>query len=59
MAGVLADFTDRITQWSRVNNPFYGGVHADLLSLLPFAVLMLLLGLVAHERLFAPAKSLR
>ena len=25
MAGVLADVTDRMTEWSRANNPFYGG----------------------------------
>jgi len=57
MSGVLADVTDRITGWSRANDPFYGGPQADLLSLLPFAVLALLLGLVAHERLFAPART--
>ena len=28
MAGVTADFTDRITQWSVTNNPFFDGVSA-------------------------------
>ena len=57
MAGVLADFTERMTEWSRANNPFFDGANADLLSLIPFAALVLLLAAVAHERLFAPSKS--
>ena len=31
MAGVTADFTDRITRWSTANNPFFEGPRADLL----------------------------
>ena len=56
MAGVTSAFTDRVTEWSRANNPFYGGVNADALSLIPFAALILLLVAVSRERLFSPAK---
>ena len=38
MAGVLTDFTRRITDWSTAHNPFFGGPHADLLSLIPFVL---------------------
>jgi uncharacterized oligopeptide transporter (OPT) family protein len=49
MAGVMADFTERITQWSAMNNPFFAGAHSDMLSMLPFAALTLLLLLVGRE----------
>jgi putative OPT family oligopeptide transporter len=54
MAGVTADFTDRITQWSTVHNPFFEGPHSDLLSLFPFTLLTLLLALVARDMILAP-----
>src|SRR5436190_11965524 len=43
MAGVTADFTDRITKWSSANNPFFQGARAALISLIPFVVLIVLL----------------
>jgi uncharacterized oligopeptide transporter (OPT) family protein len=57
MAGVTADFTDRITQWSAANNPFFDGARSDLLSMLPFAVLTLLLYLVSREVILTPKKG--
>jgi OPT oligopeptide transporter protein len=57
MAGVTADFTDRITRWSTANNPFYGGANADLLALIPFGLLILLLTLTAREAILAPDRS--
>jgi hypothetical protein len=54
MAGVLAQLTDRLTEWSATSNPFFGGPIADLLSLLPFGLLTLLLYLVGREVLLAP-----
>jgi hypothetical protein len=54
MAGVTADFSDRITRWSAMNNPFFEGPHADLLSMIPFAGLTLLLYLVGRELVLAP-----
>jgi len=57
MAGVTADFTDRITRWSSANNPFFEGPHSDLLSVVPFAILTLLLYLVARELILVPRTS--
>ena len=37
MAGIMGDFTQRLTEWSAANNPFFEGPRADLLSLIPFA----------------------
>ena len=57
MAGVTADFTDGITRWSVANNPFFEGPSSDLLSVLPFAVLTLLLYLVSRELILAPRSA--
>jgi OPT oligopeptide transporter protein len=57
MAGVTADFSDRITRWSTANNPMFEGGHSDLLSMIPFAVLTLLLYLVSREVILAPRRS--
>ena len=48
LAGVLGDFDAALQRWSNANNPFYAGPMADVLALLPFALLMLLLWLVAR-----------
>jgi uncharacterized oligopeptide transporter (OPT) family protein len=53
MAGVTAAFTERITTWSTAHNPFFSGQHADLLSMLPFALLVAFLYLVGREVLMA------
>lgn len=42
-AGVLSDFDTFITDWSTTHNPFFEGSHADLLSLLPYALLIAVL----------------
>ena len=54
MAGVTADFTDRITRWSAAYNPLFEGPHADLLSLIPFTLLIVLLYLVSRELILVP-----
>jgi hypothetical protein len=54
MAGVTASFTERITNWSTASNPFFGGAHADALSMIPFALLIVFLYLVGREALMAP-----
>lgn len=43
MAGVLTHFDDHLTQWATQHNPFYAGAYADLLTMLPYAVLVVLL----------------
>jgi putative OPT family oligopeptide transporter len=50
MAGVLAPVTERFARWSQAANPFYGGAHADALSLIPFGVLIVMLTLAGLER---------
>ncbi len=57
MAGVLSDFTGRITTWAAANNPFFEGPNANLLSLVPFAALVVLLLLVSREVLLAPRRD--
>src|SRR5439155_23566594 len=54
MAGVTADFTDRISRWATASNPFFDGPRSDLLSMVPFLVLIVLLYLVAREAILAP-----
>jgi uncharacterized oligopeptide transporter (OPT) family protein len=58
MAGIMGDFTERITAWSTHNNPFFAGPRADLLSMIPFSVLIVVLYLVGREALLRP-KALR
>jgi uncharacterized oligopeptide transporter (OPT) family protein len=54
MAGIMGDFTARVTAWSTANNPFFAGPSADLLSLIPFALLVTLLFLVGREAILRP-----
>jgi putative OPT family oligopeptide transporter len=39
MAGVLGDVQTKIEDWAAANNPFFGGAHADALSMIPFVLL--------------------
>jgi putative OPT family oligopeptide transporter len=39
VAGVLSDTQAHIDSWSEAHNPFYSGEYADLLSVVPFALL--------------------
>ena len=56
LAGVpwqrLIDFNHRVDAWSE-RNPLHTGAMADLLSLIPFAVLAVMLYLVGRELLLA------
>ncbi len=54
-AGVLTDFDKAVGDWSTANNPFFDGPNADLLSMLPYALLVGLLFWVGREKV-APAK---
>ena len=53
-AGVMTDFDAVVTAWSSASNPFFSGANADLLSLLPYAAIMLLLYWVAREKRTVP-----
>ncbi|MBI5771408.1 MAG: oligopeptide transporter, OPT family [Verrucomicrobia bacterium] len=57
LAGVLSDFDAAVGKWAEANNPFVHGPNSDLLSLLPFAGLIVVLYLVAREKLLAPKKT--
>ena len=45
----LANFNKAVEHWSTNHNPLFGGANGDLLSMIPFLVLMLLLYLVGRE----------
>lgn len=49
----LAGVKRRVEEWSTAHNPFFNGANADLLALIPFAVLCILLYLVGRDVLLA------
>jgi putative OPT family oligopeptide transporter len=53
----LAATSDRVTAWATAHNPFFAGSHADLLALIPFAVLCVLLYLVGRDVLLVPRRK--
>jgi putative OPT family oligopeptide transporter len=55
-AGLWKERSDLIEHWSRTHNPFFAGPWADLLSLLPFLVLVIILYLVGREVILAPRR---
>jgi len=57
MAGVpfMADFNNKLDKLAE-SNPFVSSGNADMLSCIPFVILVVLLYLVGREKLLAPAK---
>jgi len=55
LAGVLGDVDAALQRWSTENNPFYSGPYADLLPLVPFALLAGLLWLVGRGSVLSDA----
>ena len=55
-AGLWRERSEVIEHWSRDNNPFFNGPWANVLSLLPFLVLVVILYLVGREVLLAPKR---
>jgi putative OPT family oligopeptide transporter len=55
MAGVpfMAEFNNKLDKWA-ATNPFIASGHADILSCIPFVILIALLYLVGREVLLAP-----
>jgi putative OPT family oligopeptide transporter len=45
----LVNFNKAIEDWSTAKNPLFGGGNADMLSVIPFLVIMVLLYLVGRE----------
>lgn len=52
-AGVLMGPAEKLTRGAAAQNPFYAGASADLLALIPFALLSVPLFLVGREKLLA------
>jgi putative OPT family oligopeptide transporter len=50
----LIPINHQIEQWQTAHNPFFNGARADLLALVPFAVLCLLLYLVGRDVFLRP-----
>jgi len=55
--GVLEDTDTKLLAWSRAHNPLFAGPWSDLLSMVPFVLLMLLLYAVGREWLLGPSKD--
>jgi len=53
LAGVTEDFDKKIAKWAELNNPLHNGPWADALSLIPFAILIILLYLTGREKILA------
>ena len=51
LAGVTEVFDKSIAKWAADNNPLHSGPLADGLSLIPFAILILLLYLTGREKI--------
>lgn len=49
-AGVLTGFDNAMTKWAEAVNPFFAGVNADVLSLIPYAAICVLLYWVGREK---------
>jgi hypothetical protein len=49
-AGVLTGFDAAVAKWAEANNPLFAGPMSDVLTLLPYALLVILLYWIARER---------
>ncbi|MFZ6802056.1 OPT family oligopeptide transporter [Undibacterium sp. Di24W] len=49
-AGIMTDFDKKIGDWAQANNPFFEGLHADGLSLIPFILIAFILYKVGREK---------
>ncbi|MFZ6674436.1 OPT family oligopeptide transporter [Undibacterium sp. Xuan67W] len=49
-AGILTNFDKSLNDWATVNNPFFEGINANALSMIPYALIVLLLYYVAREK---------
>ncbi len=57
MAGVLEPVDAVLTRWATAHNPFFAGPRADVLSLVPFAILTMLLLLAGWELVLKEKRS--
>jgi len=52
MTGAFSATDTKLEDWAKLHNPFFEGAYSDLLSLVPFAILSLLLYLTGRDILF-------
>jgi OPT oligopeptide transporter protein len=57
LAGALDRFDAALTDWSTAHNPFFDGPNSDALSMIPFAVLCVILYYVGREKLLSGKKT--
>jgi putative OPT family oligopeptide transporter len=57
MAGVLTNTSRGIEEWSAANNPLFRGPYADVLALIPFAILVAILLMTGWGKLFRPKEA--
>jgi putative OPT family oligopeptide transporter len=57
LAGVLTDTNKKIEDWAGAHNPFFTGDNSNLLSLIPFVVLIVLLYLTGREKILTSRAS--
>ena len=56
-AGVTSELQAKIDAWAAAHNPFFAGAASDALSLIPFALLTLLLWATGRELVLAPRRA--
>jgi putative OPT family oligopeptide transporter len=49
-AGILTDFDKKLGDWATANNPFFEGVNANGLSMLPYALIVIALYWMGREK---------
>ncbi len=57
LVALASSFSQRLEDWSAKHNPFFGGDYSDLLSLIPFAVLVLVLYYAARGKSSNPGAA--
>jgi hypothetical protein len=57
LAGFADAFDTAVSKWSNEHNPFFAGAWSDLLSMLPFCLLMLALYLTGSEKLLGKGSA--
>ncbi|MBI2213812.1 MAG: oligopeptide transporter, OPT family [Acidobacteria bacterium] len=55
--GVTPKIDARLTDWANAHNPFFSGPNADMLSMIPFAIITILLYLTGREVILGPKKQ--
>ena len=57
VAGVLSNTNRSLEHWAAAHNPFFEGEYSDLLSMIPFALIALVLWAVGRELWLKPERA--